>query len=370
MPFLVSSFYFFYFAIIAIHVIFMPKVLDMVGYSPSEIGIVFASAPLVRFIIPFLFLKGLQLNRFIFNVALLILIAAALGFYPALDSFYAMIITNIALGIGLSLILPYIEVIALEQIGKERYGKIRLYGSVGFIFVALVLVETLSSPYVALHYLAATVLLTASFGYLIAKRDARQTQSQETLHVTLNIFTHPFLWLGFLLMQVSFGPFYNFFTIYETDHGIGLDMTIYLWTFGVIVEIIMFYYQGPLLRRNLLRILQFATLATALRWYLVYLYPENLYVLFFTQSIHAISFALFHTAAISYLFTLYSNKKLAQQFFFGIAYGMGGFLGAFGSGYIYEYWPQMLFLSAAVVALLSYVAFVVASNSVNTEKVK
>ena len=39
-------------------------------------------------------------------------------------------------------------------------------------------------------------------------------------------------------MQVSFGGFYNFFTIYETSFGISLEMTSYLWAFGVICEIL------------------------------------------------------------------------------------------------------------------------------------
>ncbi len=356
MPFLVGSFYFFYFAIIAVYVIFMPKVLDMVGYSPSQIGIIFASAPLVRFAMPFLFIKGLKLERNVFNAALLIFIGGAIGFFPALHTFSALIIANIALGIGFSLTLPYIEVIALEHIGKERYGKIRLYGSIGFILVALLLVKTLSAPEVALYYLLATVCATALFGFILAKDDHKKRASSQASKEQLNLLSHPYLWLGFLLMQISFGPFYNFFTIYETDHGISLDMTTYLWSFGVIIEIFMFYFQGPLLQRNLIKLLQFSALFTALRWYLVYLFPENLLILFFTQSIHAFSFALFHTAAISYLYTLYAPKRLAQQFFFGISYGLGGFIGSFGAGYIYEYWSDLLFLSAAIASLLTFVA--------------
>ncbi len=65
----------------------------------------------------------------------------AVGFYPALEHFWPLLVVNILFGIGLALVLPYIEVIALEQIGKERYGKIRLFGSLGFIAVALVLVK-------------------------------------------------------------------------------------------------------------------------------------------------------------------------------------------------------------------------------------
>ncbi len=357
MPFLIASFYFFYFAVIAVHIIFMPKVLDMVGYSPSEIGIIFASAPLVRFALPFAFIKGLQLNRGIFNAALVLMTLSALAFFPTLHSFWGLLIANIGLGIGLSLILPYIEVIALSFIGKERYGKIRLYGSVGFIVVALVLVEYLASAEVAVGYLAAMTATTALFGYAIARHEKRKSTPEhavEDASAPLTIIGHWPLWLGIALMQVSFGAFYNVFTIYETDHGIPLDMTVYLWSFGVVVEIAMLYFQGPLLRRDLLGLLQFAAAATVLRWLLVYLYPANLPVLFFAQSIHALSFALFHSAAISLLFQLYSQKKLAQQFLSGISYGLGGFVGAVCAGYIYEYWPSQLFLYAAAVTLGSF----------------
>ncbi|UFS62447.1 MFS transporter [Sulfurimonas sp. HSL-3221] len=358
MTLLVSAFYFFYFAIIGVYVIFMPKVLEMVGYAPSEIGIIFASAPLVRFAVPFAFMRGLRLDRTVFNAALLLMLAAAAAFFPALPHFWALLAANITLGIGLSLILPYIEVIVLELIGKERYGKVRLYGSIGFILVALALVKVLDAPQTALFFLMGTTLLTALFGYSIARHDAKkQTEVPAAAeHSAFTLLTHPGLWLGFLLMQISFGPFYNFFTIYETAHGVSLDMTIYLWSFGVIAEIVLFYFQGPLLRRNLHRLLEFAAGVTVIRWLIVWQFPENLPLLFAAQSMHAISFALFHTAAISYLYTLFTQKKLAQQFFFGISYGLGGFIGAVGSGYVYEYAPASLFLTAAIASALALLA--------------
>jgi MFS transporter, PPP family, 3-phenylpropionic acid transporter len=358
MPLLVSAFYFFYFAIIGVYVIFMPKVLEMVQYTPSEIGIIFASAPLVRFAVPFAFMRGLKLNRTAFNVALFLMSAAVGAYFAALHHFWALLAANIALGIGLSLVLPYIEVIVLEHIGKERYGKVRLFGSIGFILVALALVRVLSSPETALIFLLATTLSTVFFGYLIARRDAAKTPapSAPPPDARFSLLSHPGLWLGFLLMQVSFGPFYNFFTIYETAHGVSLTTTVYLWSFGVIAEIFLFYVQGPLLRRNLHALLEFAAAATVLRWLIVWQFPENLPLLFAAQSMHAVSFALFHTAAISHLYALYTQKRLAQQFFLGISYGLGGFIGAVGSGYIYEYFPRMLFLAAAAAAALAFAA--------------
>ncbi len=368
MPALLALFYFFYFAIISVHIIFLPKVLSNVGYAPSEIGIIFAAAPLVRFLVPFVFIKGIQLNRTIFNYALVLLSFSAIAFYPSLHAFYALLLANIGLGIGLSLILPFIEVIALERIGKERYGKVRLFGSVGFILVSLVLVRFLNIPQTAIIYLIVMVLATALFGYIIAKHNTDTTPNDaHTDNGSFNLFKRWRLWAGLLLMQVSFGAFYNFFTIYETERGISLDMTIYLWSFGVIVEIIMLYFQGPLLKKNLLGILQFTTAFTALRWMLLFLYPTDIALLFTSQAIHALSFALFHSAAISYLFTLYAQRQLAQQFFFGISYGLGGFIGAVGAGYIYELWPSQLFLVAAVVAFGSFALLRSASKEASNQ---
>jgi len=356
MSLLLSVFYFFYFAIVGVYVIFMPKVLAMSGYSASEIGIIFAAGPMVRFLLPFAFTRGLKLNSMSFNIALIVMTLSAISFYLSLESFYKLLFSNIGLGIGMSLILPYIELISLDYIGKERYGKIRLFGSVGFVLVALVLVKLLDEASVALDFLLSLTFLTALFGYIIVKNAHKKETKEEEIIQDINLLADWKLWLGLTLMQVSFGSFYNFFTIYETDYGISLDMTIYLWSFGVLVEIVMLYFQGRLLRGNLLLILQITTFASAFRWFLVFMFPQNLTILFFSQSLHALSFALFHSAAISYLFYLYKHKSLAQQFFSGITYGLGGFSGALLAGYIYELYPKYLFLSSAFLAFMAFVS--------------
>lgn len=351
MPLLLSTFYFFYFAIIGVYIIFMPKVLSMSGYTASEIGIIFAAGPLVRFLLPFAFLRGLKINITTFNIALVIMVISSISFYLSLDSFYKLLFSNIFLGLGLSLILPYIEVISLSTIGKERYGKIRLFGSVGFVLVALVLVKFLSSPDVALNYLLFSTFSTVAVAFFIARNAEAKSEKKEDVQNDIDLLADWKLWLGLTLMQVSFGSFYNFFTIYETDYGVSLDMTIYLWSFGVLAEIFMLFYQGRLLRNNLIVILQITTFMSAVRWFLIFMFPQNIAILFFAQSLHALSFALFHSAAISYLYHHYKHKALAQQFFSGITYGLGGFSGALLAGYIYEYYPTYIFLSSTFLAL-------------------
>lgn len=323
-----------------------------------EIGVIFASAPLVRFAIPFLFLKGFKLDQRTFFISLSLMSLGAIGFYPALGNFWALLAVNILFGIGIALILPYVEVIALEHIGRERYGKIRLFGSIGFIAVALVLVRFLTSPQIGIYYLISMAVGTLILGAIIgSQQHAKSSNECEESGCLFNPFHHPYLWLGFLLMQVSFGPFYNFFTIYTTDHGVSLDTTVWLWSFGVIAEIAMFYFQGSLLRRNLLSLLWLTSAITAFRWLMVALFPNTLWILFVSQSLHAFSFALFHTAAISVLFSLYSARRLSQQFFFGISYGLGGFIGALGAGALYEAYPNVLFIGGGIAAVLATLSF-------------
>lgn len=362
MAFIIGSFYFFYFSIVAIYVIFMPKVLQMVGYSPWEIGILFAAAPLVRFLMPFLFLKHISLDAKVFNFALLLTFASSLLFYPFISLFWPLLLTNILLGIGMSLSIPYVESVALSHMPKESYGKVRLFGSIGFILVSLVLVNYLSSATNAIIFLNISTFVTLVFGLLTAKHEAKQVLTEDLGGKAFRLLEHWPLWLSLFLMQVGFGAFYNFFTIYASSHSIGLeqfnisalDMTIYLWSFGVICEVFMLYFQAPLLQNNLLKILQISVAITVIRWLILALFPENLALLFISQSIHAFSFALYHSAAIMYLHSLYANKKLSQQFFAGIAYGMGGFIGAAGSGFIYEFSPQGLYVVAAIITLLSF----------------
>jgi PPP family 3-phenylpropionic acid transporter len=72
-----------------------------------------------------------------------------------------------------------------------------------------------------------------------------------------------------------------------------------------------------------------------------------------SQSLHAFSFALYYTAVISYVYNLYTQKKLAQQFLLGLTFGLGGSVGAVVAGRIYVYDSSLLFGFEAMMALLS-----------------
>jgi len=349
---LLSAFYLFYFALIGVYVIFMPKVLVDLGYDTVEVGIIYAAAPFMRFLLPFVFKHFIALTSRIYLIALLISFVATVFFWGSVNHFWGYLGANLIFGGAMGITLPYVETIALATLSKSHYGKVRLWGSLGFMGIALWLGKVLVVPFEAFYYLSAMTFLTMLFGALLLRYDTTEHASADD-DADFSLRRYWAFWVSVFLMQVGFGGFYNFFTIYETAHGISLEMTSWMWSFGVICEVVMLYFQGPLLQRNLLNILQFATLVTALRWLILYLFPDSVLLTFASQSLHAISFALYHTAAITYVFSLYTQKKLAQQFFLGIAFGLGGSVGAVLSGQIYG---EYLFL---VESLITFIAFVV-----------
>ncbi len=350
--FKISGFFFFYFIAIGVYVIFMPKILQNIGYSAPQIGTIFALAPLMRFFIPFFFLKRFALTPSVFYAALLGAIISIILFYFTIHSFYLFLFPNLLFGACLGIILPYIEIFALEHLSKERFGRSRLFGSIGFMGIGIYLAQHLQNYTTGLHYLLAAISMTAFFAYMLTAKNpyfAHQQESPNSL-VGLNII---YVWISLFLMQVGFGAFYNFFTIYETDHGISLEITSYLWAFGVICEIILFYFQTYFLKHfDLLSLIKMGTFLTMLRWLLLFLYPSSLLVSYLSQSLHAFGFALHHTAALSLLYGLYTNKKLIAQFYYGITFGLGGFVGAFIAGYFYG---EFLYLYAALITCLALI---------------
>jgi PPP family 3-phenylpropionic acid transporter len=154
-------------------------------------------------------------------------------------------------------------------------------------------------------------------------------------------------------MQTSFGGFYNFFTIYETENGLSLETVSYLWAFGVLCEVLMFIFQAPLLKRNLLNLIKIAIFITIIRWLLLYLFPSSLMVSYLSQSLHAFGFSMYYTACVLYLFSIYQNKKLAQQFMLGLSYGLGAFVGAIVAGQVYGQYLFLVFAGIALLALIS-----------------
>jgi len=352
---ILSLFYLFYFAQIGVYIIFMPKVLKDLGFSAVEIGVIYASGPFMRFLLPFIFKKYIKLDIKVFKISLISLFLLTLLFFSAINNFWAYLILNILFGASSGVMLPFSEVIALEKIGKKRYGKIRLWGSVGFSLIAFILGKYLNGANSALIFLSLLSFFIMFFGLLLSGFESKESLQEEIKdNKNFSLLKYRYFWISVFLFQFSFGAFYNFFTIYETSNGIELDVVSYLWIFGVICEIVMLFLQGKLLERyNLLNLILISILITVFRWLIVALFPQNILLILLSQATHAFGFALYYSATIAYVYTLYKQKKLAQQFLLGVGFGLGGALGAAVAGIIYKFSPSGTFMFESLIATIS-----------------
>lgn len=344
---LTSAFYLLYFGAVGVYIIFLPKLLMSSGYNPFEIGVLFAAGPIMRFLVPFLFLKHIKLTNKVFRFSLIASIGSTLLFIIFHSNFTIALIAMSLMGIFWSLVLPFVESLALETIGK-RYGSARVFGSIGFILTALFLGHTTLNFDSAMIFYIVVIMLTVVAGFLLSRNMEPTTKDEPS---GFDFGAHTGFWATVFLMQVSFGGFYNFFTIYAENHNIPLSTISYLWVFGVVAEIGMFLWQKRILHIRSNSLLRFAMIITAVRWLLLYLFADLIAIYYISQFLHAFSLALFHTVAIIYIQENYKNARLGQQFYLGIGYGLGAFIGSVISGIVYG---DMLFLYMAIFAFIGY----------------
>lgn len=342
---LTSAFYFFYFGAVGVYIIFLPKLLIDAGYAPFEIGVLFSVGPVMRFLVPFLFVKYIDLTPSVFRFALIASLAMTLLFILFYRDFYLALISLALMGAFWSLVLPFVETLALEKIGS-RYGNARLFGSVGFIITGLLLGHIALGFGIAMSFYVATIIATLITGFLLSQKIEK---TPAKISGKFSFKAHMGFWIAIFFMQVSFGGFYNFFTIYAREHEIALSTISYLWSIGVLAEIVMFIWQRRVLHLPLISLLNISLIVTAIRWFLLFLFPDQLSIYLLSQVLHAFSLALFHTVAISYIQANYKNAKLGQQFYLGIGYGLGAFVGSVISGVVYG---KYLFLYMALFSLL------------------
>ena len=337
-----SLYYFFFFASIAIYVIFLPNYLKVLGYSAKEIGIIFSALPISRFITPFFFQKrAITTNLF----KLSIFISAILPIMLYVNNFYSYLLFFTILGVLYSINFPYIETIAINKLGNS-YGKIRLWGSIGFMLIALLL-SYIQVNIITLFFILN--LITAYFAYKFVNPEFSISKHFEKI----DFLKEWQFWIALILLQISFGGFYNFFTIYNLHHGISKEINGWLWSIGVIAEIIIFIFQYKFLtKNNALFYIKISLFMTFIRWLGFYIFVGNALMIALLQTLHMFSFAIFHTAALLYISNKYKNQTLAQQFYAGIGYGLAAFLGSILSGYLYS---DKLFLYEAFIVLLGFI---------------
>lgn len=256
-------------------------------------------------------------------------------------------------------ILPQFESITFEHLGTRRahYGRIRAWGSIGFLLVAAAYGPLFErNGYAPLpNYLLPLLLLTFVAALLHRHGSGRvSVAGREGLREALRLpGLRRLLWLAFL-MQISFGPFYVFYTIHLDGFGYSASTIGALWTIGVLAEVVAFAVMPHVFARvTPQNVLQLCLLVTVLRWAMVAVLPENAPLMFAMQLLHALSFGAFHAACMQSLAETVPTRlaQHAQALLYGLSSGIGGVIGALWAGQLWQLGAgRAAFLGAAVVA--------------------
>jgi PPP family 3-phenylpropionic acid transporter len=361
-----AGFYFFYFAYLGAFAPFFSIYLEAVGISAVEIGVLMSLPQLTRIVAPHLWgwLADRGANRL--RVVRLTGVAGTICFLGTFagTGFALLFVVLLTMTFFWSAALPLIEATTLSHLGEEtaRYGRIRVWGSVGFI--AAVVVVGYMLDWFAVAVLPGIVLammagmLAFSWQIPEAAVPAHAADQQGIGGILRRPETVALIAAG-ALMAAAHGPYYTFYSIHVVNHGYTKALTGWLWALGVICEIGIFIWMPHLYRAFTLRQILIASFALAVMRFLAIGWgADSVLLLILAQALHAATFGSFHAASIGVIHRLFRGRHQArgQATYGSLAYGVGGASGALASGYAWDHfgaeWTFTLASACAALGLL------------------
>ena len=337
-----SGFYFFYFAFVGAMAPFWGLYLRSLEFNAFQIGVLMSLLQVMRIFAPNIWghiADHTGKRVAIVQLAALVCLVAFVGVFFA-KTFWALFAVMSLISFFWSASLPLVEATTLSHLGKstDRYGRIRLWGSVGFILVVVGLGAALDHasiqlvPWVVLGLLVGIVLTSR----VIPEAEIAQ---HEHVHIPLrDVLRRPEVLALFgaaLLMAAAHGPYYTFFTIHLVESGYSKSFAGWLWALGVVCEIGIFLVMPRVFRSVRPETVLLATLLTAaVRFLLIGWQADNLPVLLLAQLMHALTFGAYHASALSLVHWHFTGKNQArgQALYNSLAFGIGGTFGSLYSG--------------------------------------
>ena len=364
-----AGFYFFYFSVLGALVPYWGLYLKSIGFSPVDIGSLMAVLMISRIVAPnvWAYIADHRNDRMrVVQVASFLTMVLFAGVFAG-TSFWWLALVMLAFSFFWHASLPLIEVQVMHHTRNKpgAYGRVRLWGSLGFIasVAALGPVLDAAGPWWILPALIA--LMAGIWLYSLFLPESEMAGHMEHAGPFMKVVMKPqilaFL-LACLLMQVSHGPYYTFYSIYLEGHGYSKTVIGLLWAYAVLAEIVVFLIMARILKRVSVRAVLMVSFAlAAIRWLLIGFFPDNLGILIVAQTLHAASFGSFHAAGMQmvYRFFVGKHQHRGQAVYSTVAFGVGGAIGSFYSGHTWEsLGPAWTFAIAAMAAALAFVVAV------------
>ncbi|MGE5650599.1 MFS transporter [Noviherbaspirillum sp. UKPF54] len=332
------------------------------GMSAAEIGVLMSLMQVMRIFGPNLW--GWVADRHQKRVTVLRLTAvAATALFAGIfvgQTFAHFFLVMVLVNLFTSAQAPLSEALMLSEMRGDltHYGRLRLWGSVGFILTVTLAGPALDRfgihlmPWISISLLA--LVLVASLRMqeaapVTAPHGAPSVIALLRRREVLAFFVSTFM------MIAAHASLYVFYSLYLAQIGYSNTVIGLMWSLGVVVEIAFFFFQAPIFRRYGVQKLMMASLLIAvLRFLLIGFGAQSLILLLAAQVMHAATFGTHHSASVATLQRWFSGPLQAsgQALFTSISYGLGGTLGGLILGVFWDtFGSQTVYLMAAMFAL-------------------
>ncbi|MBU3591366.1 MFS transporter [Polynucleobacter sp. 78F-HAINBA] len=364
-----GSFFFLYFAYVGLVSPYASLFFLDRGFSVIEIAVLMSMLQITRIVGPF---SWGWLSDYLSDRIGIIRFCACLAAVTFLcifflQSYIAFFIWMFVLHTILSSLMPLGESATVHALFKDnsfdkRYGRLRLWGSIGFIAMVLFAGELFQRKGIELYPIVGAVILVflalVTFRLHEPKMERRKMVKGELLIVLFNPDVRWFLLSGFFMI-FAHAALYVFYSLYLADLGYDKFQIGLFWALGVGAEVIFFYFQSKVLSRlDAEVVLQIAFGIGVFRFILIAFFPVT-WVLILAQLMHAGTFGAHHSAATKLLQRWFTGPLQArgQALMATVSYGLGGTLGGLVAGWLWDATqPRNVFVMSALACGLAGMA--------------
>jgi PPP family 3-phenylpropionic acid transporter len=307
------------------------------GLSATQIGILMSLMQVMRIFGPNLWGWVADQSQRRVLVLRLTSIVAALSFCGMFvgQSFLFFFALMVTVNLFTSAQGPISEALMLSSMRGDltHYGRVRLWGSVGFIVLVTLSGYALDwqgielMPWIALLMLVMVTSVTFSLHEDPATQHTQQPNSVRELLSRKSVLS---FFVSTFLMIAAHSSLYVYYSLYLSDMGYSKTVIGLMWSLGVIAEILFFFYQAPLFRRfGVRKLMLFSLVIAVIRFLMIGWGAQSLSVLLVAQVLHAATFGVHHSASVATLQRWFAGPLQArgQALYISISYGLGGTVG-------------------------------------------
>lgn len=338
------------------------------GFSGTQMGVILSIFPILSMFSQALtgFLSDLtgRIRIFLYIPLLSLIFSLVLLFFTS--SFWAVLFSFIFFSLSLAAIFPMMNLGILEFLGEKshNYGKLRAWGSWGFLFSSAVLSGLLD--YTGKQYLFVFFALFCFLGLFTIRFFPEREKKKEKYHRKhLKLFKAIDFWFLIVvtfLFQISYSSLDVYLGVLMESLGASSSQIGLAWAVGVAVEIPVMLYSGTIIKRlGVNRFISMGILSGLARW-LVYFFAENLIPIYVVQVLHGLTFACLYNGGIEYVRQRFPEvvQGSAQSLYDGSSRLFGYFTGMLIMGRIFDAAGlRGVFATASTLALLALLGMII-----------